>query len=513
MGLLATAFDVMSRRRLAGFEAACAEPVRAQMAVFDGLIRRAASTEWGRRFGYTGIRTPAQFRERVPVTGYEDVAPEWHRAFDGARDVAWPGHVPFFAMSSGTTSGNKWLPVTRDAIRSNRRAGADLVAFMVRRGGAAALAAGRFFYLGGSTTLRRKGQCWGGDASGIMGKHIPFYARSRYLPDPEIGAVSDWEEKLRRIVERYRHADVCALSACPSWAALLFRELCRAADESHAPGKRVGELWRRLSFFVSFGMSFEPYRRALADYVGRDLHYIDTYSSSECGMTAIQDEPGGPLRLIVDNGVFFEFIPAEQAGEPAPPRLHIGEVEAGREYALLISSNGGIWAYPLGDVVRFESLRPPRIAFCGRTQMYLSAFGEHLTLEMLEKAVAGACEKTAATVTDYTVVPRFPAPEAPKPAHRWLVEFGVEPAEPAAFMAAVDNALRASSEDYDTHRQKDFGLEPPALTRVAPRTFYTWMKRKGKLGGQHKVPRVARAPEMLDELLAISAQLGGADSG
>jgi len=227
-------------------------------------------------------------------------------------------------------------------------------------------------------------------------------------------------------------------------------------------------------------------------------------------MTAIQDEPGGPMRLIVDNGVYFEFIPADRADDADPPRLHIGQVETGRDYAVVLSTNGGIWACPLGDVVRFVSLAPPRIVFVGRTRIQLSAFGEHVTLEMIEDAMAAACDAASAVVADYTISPRFPSPAHPKPAHQWLVEFDIAPADAAAFTAALDQSIRRVNEDYDTHRTDDYGLDPPEIVALAPRTFYTWMERKGKLGGQHKVPRVVSSPEMADELLAISRELAKA---
>jgi hypothetical protein len=260
-------------------------------------------------------------------------------------------------------------------------------------------------------------------------------------------------------------------------------------------------------------MAFEPYRPAFDEYIGRPVDYVDTYSSSEGGMTAVQDEPGGPLRLVVDNGVFYEFVPADVAQPPsavATPeggratRLSLAEVEVGRDYSLVLSTNGGIWAYPLGDVVRFVSLRPPRIVFAGRSQINLSAFGEHVTMEMIEAAMAAACRRTEAVVADYTVAPRFPSPGQPRPAHRWLVEFDRPPADPAAFMAAIDSSLRAACEDYEAHRHGDFGLEPPALVAMPPRAFYDWMKSRGRLGGQNKVPRVVRSPEMAEELLALT---------
>jgi hypothetical protein len=505
MGAVARILSWVVERRWKGFEKAAADPAACQRQVLEDLLRRAAPTVWGRQAGAADLRSPEEFRRRVPLTPYETAAPLWHRAFEGARDVTWPGHVRYFAASSGTTAGNKLIPVTADAIRSNLRAGVLLAAVLGRRGGIENLVSGKFLYLGGCTTLHARGRSLCGDASGIVGRRLPFYARGRRLPAPDIAAIEDWEERINQMVRTCLTADVRVMGACPSWAALLFKQLRQAAEAGGRGRTTIGQLWPRFSHFVSYGMAFEPYRPAFEEAVGRPLQYVDTYSSSEGGMTALQEEPGGPLRLIVDNGVFFEFVPADRAADPSPPRLHLGEVEEGRDYALVLSTNGGIWAYPLGDVVRFVSLRPPRIVFAGRTQLQLSAFGEHVTLEMLDAAVAAACRGAGAVVADYTVAPRYPSPGRPRPAHRWLIEFDRPPADPAAFMAAIDAHLRAANEDYAAHRTHDFGLEPPILVPLAPRTFYAWMKQKGKLGGQNKVPRVVRRPEMEEELLGIRA--------
>jgi len=515
MGLVACVLAMDFRRRWRIFERSCARPVESQFAVLRGLLARAASTEWGRRYGFADIRTPEQYRARVPVSDYETAAASWHKAFDGAADVAWPGHVRYFAMSSGTTAaagapgaGNKYLPVTADAIRGNIRAGGLLAACLARRGGSRSITDGRALYLGGSTILIPRGKCLHGDASGIVPRHIPSWVRARSLPADDIRGVANWQEKIDLIVERYLTADVCALGACPSWAALLFKQMLHAAEARGLGRRTIGELWPKLRHFISYGMSFQPYRRAFDQYVGRDIHYTGTYSSSEAGMSAIQVDDAGPLRLIVDNGVFYEFIPAGSAQDADGPRLHLGEVRQAEDYAVLVSTNGGIWALPLGDVVRFESLRPPQIVFAGRTQLQLSAFGEHVTLGSIEKAVAAACERTGATVADYTIAPRYPSPASPIPAHRWIVEFDRPPADQAAFIAAADQSIRRENEDYDTHRTGDYGLLPPQLIPVAPRTFYEWMKAKGKLGGQNKVPRVALSPAMAEELLEISRRLG-----
>jgi len=504
--MVAAALGAYARWKWKALERASADPAASQRQVLRRLLTRAADTRWGRQYGYRDIRTIDDYRTRVPLTPYEQAAPLWHQAFEGKSDLAWPGLVPYFAQSSGTTAHNKYIPVTREAIRSNMRAGAFLLAAMIRRGGGQRLLRGKFLYLGGPTTLRQRGPCLYGDASGITSRHIPRFARRNHLPESDIACLTDWEQKIDRLVERHLRSPIAAVSACPSWAALLFKRMLLAAGGSGGE-TTIGQLWPELSFFVSYGMAFDPYRRAYAEFIGRPIEYVDTYSSSEGGMTAIQEEAGGPLRLLVDNGAFYEFIPAERAGEANPPRLHVGEVEVGREYALALSTNGGIWACPLGDVVRFESLVPPMIRVVGRTQVSLSAFGEHVTMEMIERAMAAACAAGDAAIADYTVWPRYPSNEHPKPLHRWIVEFTRAPADRDAFAAALDRTLRELSEDYDAHRVNDYGMEPPAVLSVTPGTFYEWMKRKGKLGGQHKVPRVARDPAMGEELLEISSGL------
>ncbi len=510
MPVVARTVSFFAERLLRRFDTVSQQPEVAQQGVLDYLVRQGTQTQWGREVGLGEVRTPEQFSQRIPITRYEEASGLWHRAFEGARNVTWPGHVGHFALSSGTTAGNKLLPVTAAAIKSNLRAGALLTAMMMRRGNGGKMFSGKFLYLGGATALRQRGRCLYGDASGIMGSRIPFYIRRRRLPESDVAALSDWDQKITQIVQRHLTSDIRLMSGCPSWAALLFKQLLHEAQTRGLPQKTIGALWPNFSFFVSYGMAFEPYRTAFAQYIGRDIHYIDTYSSSEGGMNGIQEEDGGPLRLIVNNGVYFEFIPADRAHEPNPPRLHIGQVQEGADYALIMSTNGGIWAYPLGDVIRFESLRPPRFRFVGRTQIMLSAFGEHVTLEMIEKAVAAACRQTGAIVADYSIEPLYPSPQRAKPGHRWIMEFDRPPADPAAFMVAIDRSIRAENEDYDTHRTHDFGMDPPVLVAVAPQTFYTWMKRKGKLGGQNKVPRVIRNEEAV-VLLEISQELAAGE--
>jgi hypothetical protein len=490
------------------FEAVSHKPVETQFQVLQELLQTAKNTEFGRKYSFASIKTVEEFRKAVPLVTYENIAPLWHRAFDGDRDVTWPGHIKYFALSSGTTAGNKLLPVSREAIKSNKKGGRLLLSFLIRRAGVNVILDGKFFYLGGSTTLRRRGKSFYGDASGIMGKHIPFYVRSRYLPQPDIARISDWEDKISEILKKYLECNVTVLAACPSWATLLFKQMVEKASEK-GTSRLVSDLWPKFRCFISYGMAFEPYRPAFEKYIGNTITYIDTYSSSEGGLTAIQEEPGGPFRLIVNNGIFWEFVPVDKTSEEQPPRLHIGEVTPGVEYEVIVNSNGGIWGYRLGDVIRFESIIPPRIVFAGRTQISLNAFGEHVTLEMLENAIAEACKRTKTTVIDYTVVPMYPEDKGSKPGHKWLVEFDGPQPDLSLFINIVDSHIRNINEDYDTHRKNNYGMNPPVIVPVARGTFYTWMKKIGKLGGQHKVPRVVNK-QKADEIIEISSSLKSA---
>lgn len=487
------------------FGTATNKPVASQLQVLKELLQSAKNTEFGRKYSFASIKIPEEFRKAVPLVKYENIAPLWHRAFDGDKDVTWRGHIKYFALSSGTTAGNKLLPVSREAIKSNKKSGRILLSFLIRRLGVEAVLQGKFFYLGGSTSLRSRGKSFYGDASGIMGKHIPFYARSRYLPTPDIARIIDWEDKISEILKRYLECDVTILAACPSWATMLFKQMIEKASKKGV-SKLVGDLWSKFKCFISYGMAFEPYRLAFEKYIGKTIHYIDTYSSSEGGLTAIQEEPRSPLRLIVNNGIFWEFVPIDKISEEQPPRFHIGEVTPGVEYELVVNSNAGIWGYRLGDVIRFETVNPPSIVFAGRTQISLNAFGEHVTLEMLENAISEACRRTKTIVIDYTVVPLYPENKELKPGHKWLVEFDGTLPDLLHFIDIVDSNIRSSNEDYDTHRKNNYGMTPPVIEPVARGTFYMWMKKKGKLGGQHKVPRVVNKEEA-DEILEISNSL------
>lgn len=506
------------------FDAEARRPGDCQERMLLDLVRRAAGTQWGRAHDYAGIRTAADFQARVPLTTFEDVRPLWERVKAGEPDVIWPGRTRFFALSAGTTSGSKHIPVTAEAIRANRRAGAFVGALVYRQMGRRDPAGGRFLYLGGSTALKAEGQALIGDASGIMNAHVPLYARPFRLPGGDISALKNWERKVDRICERYLGAPVHVVAGLPSWLIPLFERLIEVGRRRIGTQvDTVSSVWPSLGAVLSYGMAVEPYRQTFERLIGAPVCYIDTYSSSEGGMTAVQDrqENGAGMALLVNNGVFYEFVPPGEADQERPRRYTVAEVETGVPYEVVLSTNGGLWGFRLGDVVRFVSLCPHRLVMVGRTQHQLSAFGEHVIGEELEKAVLAGCGATGAEVADFAVQAVYPRAAEGLPAegeatgdrrisrghHRWYVEFRRPPGDTERFMRAVDEHLKALNEDYAAYRQGDLAVARPELVALSRGSFHEWMRRSGRLGGQFKIPRVLTSAEAAENLLAVSDAL------
>ena len=505
----------MVRRRLRQAARALEDPAGTQERVLLGLVRRAAGTEWGRGHGYKGIRSAADYQRAVPVCRYEDMAPLWHRAFDGARDVTWPGHIRYFTQSSGTTTGaTKLLPLSREAIRANIRSGAVLVGLCEQQAPGADILGGRTLYFGSTTRLERRGPCWLGDASGIMARHVPPFASRLGLPEPDVALLDDWEEKVEAVCTRYLHSPVRSVVGMPMWSLILLRRLLAVARERLGrPVATVRDVWPGLAAYVHFGMSFEPYREQFRQVLGPGVACVNTYSSSEGGMNAVQsvqDDPG--MQLVLDSGAFYGFVPLAELDSAEPTRLTLDEVEVGQDYAILLTTASGIWAYDVGDAVRFTSLRPPKIVFAGRSRVGLNAFGERLIQENLDRAVAEACRAVGASVREFTVTSFFPAIVPPCGGHEWLLEFEGEPPPLQPVLDHIDGHLREARADYKKYRTNDYAIAPPRGVVLAPGTFYEWARRHGRLGGQSKIPRVARSQEMVDELIEVSETLGGTDA-
>jgi hypothetical protein len=471
-------------------------PAATQLRLLRQLVQQAAGTAFGQAHDFGAMHTPADFAARVPIRGYEALKPYFDRVKTGEPDVLWPGRPLYLAKTSGTTSGAKYIPITQASISNHINGAKDALLHYVAATGRARFLDGKLIFLSGSPELERVGGIPTGRLSGIVNHHVPAYLRRNQLPSYATNCLDDWETKLEAIVGETLGQPMTLISGIPPWVQMYFDRLTART------GRPVGEVFPAFDLFVSGGVSMEPYRARLLESIGRPINSIELFPASE-GFLAFQDQPGNPgLLLRLDSGIFFEFVPAERFFEENPPRLTIGEVELGKQYAVILTSNAGLWAYSLGDTVRFVDLQPHRVVVTGRIKHFLSAFGEHVIGEEVESALREAVRQYPETeVTEFTVAPLV-SEEASQPSrHEWLVEFAQPPHDAAGFAAALDAALRQRNTYYDDLRQGSI-LVPLLLTPLPAGAFQQYMKSVGKLGGQNKVPRLGNDRALAQGLLA-----------
>lgn len=472
------------------------------------LLSKAKDTRFGRDHGFARIRSVEDYQRAVPLRRWEDLWRDyWQAAFPRLVDCTWPGTVPFFAQTSGTTTGvTKYIPCTREMINSNRRATMDVVTHHIFNRPQSALFAGRNFMLGGSTALAELAPgIWSGDLSGIAGKTVPLWARPFYFPPRELESITDWEEKIAAFAPASLQVDIRTLGGTPSWL-LLFLEKLAALDPR--AGRRLASFYPNLELLVHGGVSFAPYRAAFAEWLqGSHAETREVYPASE-GFIAVADRGDGEgLRLICDTGLFFEFVPVEELGDTAPTRHWVGNIELGVNYAIVVSTCAGLWSYVIGDTVRFVERDPPRLLITGRTSYSLSAFGEHLIGEELERGVAEAAAAIGSGVADWSAGALYPQRSDELGGHLFIIEFTGGAPEPELldrFAQVLDQTLAELNEDYKVHRTNGFGMSAPVVHPASPGTFAAWMKRRGKLGGQNKVPRIITDQALLDDLRDFS---------
>jgi len=486
-----------ARHRLA--QLARLDPVRAQTAELRRLLRVAAGTRFGRAHGFSGIGSVREYQRRVPLRRYEAFWEEfWRPAFPTLRGITWPTRLPFLALSSGTSSGaTKYLPVSPQMARANSRAALDVLAQHAGHFPNTRLLAGRNLMLGGSTALDRLGGgVRAGDLSGIVAWQVPWWARRRFFPPLDIALIPDWDRKIAAMAPRSLQADIHSLSGTASWLLLFFEQL--AALHPDRP-RRLAAFYPHLELIVHGGVSFTPYREAFAEWLhGSAIRTQEVYAASE-GFIAIQDRgPGEGMRLLLDNGIFYEFVEPDALDDPAAGRHWIADARIGRNYALVLSTNAGLWSYVLGDTVELVDRSPPRVLITGRTSYWLSVAGEHLIGRELDMAITTAAAELGTQVADYTAAALPPGDDG-RPGHLFVVEFSGAVPESVTFGQALDRALAAMNADYRAHRP---GLSPPRIVLVPPGAFADWMRRRGRLGGQNKVPRVV-------ELSALSGDEKG----
>lgn len=484
MGLKAFLSKPLARWTTAAVMRRAMEPEATQRRVLQGLLAAGARTAFGREHGLGGVRDHAGLKDAVPLREYEGFRPYIERIIAGEEDVLWPGRPLYLCKTSGTTSGAKYIPITRASLPNHIHAARRALLAYIARTGNAAFVDGKMIFLQGSPVLDRQGTVPTGRLSGIVANHVPRYLLKNRLPSFATNSIADWETKVEAIVTETMHADLRLISGIPAWVQMYFERLLARTGRA-----TVKEVFPHFSLFVYGGVNYAPYKARMEALIGGAVDSVELFPASE-GFLAYQDQgPGEGLLLVLDKGIFFEFIPAAELGRPDARRLSIGEVEPGVNYALVLYTNAGLWGYEIGDTVRFVSLAPPRVVVTGRTKHFTSAFGEHVIAEEVEGALKEAVQQQPCGVIEFTVAPQA-APREGLPYHEWFIEFATPPADMPGFARALDEAMQRRNPYY-----KDLitgsVLRPLVVTQVLRGGFARWMKARGLNDAQSKMPRLA----------------------
>jgi hypothetical protein len=493
------------KKRMHQIELFIKYPHEVQHDWFMRLIDSARFTEWGMSHGYQGIQSVEDFKRNVPVQNYDTLKPFIDRVMKGEQNILWNSDIKWFAKSSGTTAGkSKFIPVSAEAMEEcHYKGGKDLVSIYCNNNPSTKIFAGKGLILGGSHQINTfNADSFSGDISAILMQNLPFWAQIIRTPDLSIALMDNWEEKIEKLVQVTIHENVSNISGVPTWTLVLAKRILEVTGK-----KNLLEVWPNLELFVHGAVSFMPYREQFRQLIpSNEFHYLDTYNASE-GFFGIQDQSySDEMLLMLDYGVFYEFMPMEEYGKDNPKTIGLEDVELFKNYALVISTNAGLWRYVIGDTVKFTSLNPYRIKVTGRTKLFINAFGEEVIIENTDQAILIACEKTDALIRDYTVAPVYFS-ESENGAHEWLIEFEKVPDNQEYFNEVLDNALKALNSDYEAKRYKNMALRKPIVRTMKEGTFYNWLKSKGKLGGQYKVPRLSNDRNFIEEINHVEKQM------
>jgi hypothetical protein len=469
------------------------------------LVQQARDTQFGKKFGFQKIHTVSAFQESVKIHTYEDMSAYIRRVMEGEQNVLWPTEIRWFAKSSGTTNDkSKFIPVSQEILEDcHYRGGKDILAFYMQNYPESRILSGKSLTLGGSHQINQYNEnSFYGDLSAILIDNLPFWADFIKTPRQEIALMDKWEEKLKHLSDATISENVTSIAGVPSWVMVLLKYILDKTGKSN-----LLEVWPNLEVFFHGGISFTPYREQYRALVPTDgMHYMETYNASE-GFFAIQDDPGkDDMLLMLDYDIFYEFVPVDEIYSSNPKALTVADVETGKNYAMVITTSGGLWRYMIGDTVTFTSLYPHKIKITGRTKLFINAFGEEVILDNAERALKAACDATSALIHEYTAGPVYMT-GASKGRHEWLIEFEKEPVSLGKFSEVLDQTLRSINSDYDAKRYKDITLDLPLVKSLKKGSFYNWFNDKGKLGGQNKMPRLWNDRRYLEEMLLIQEKL------
>lgn len=476
-------------------------PIEVQREWFERLIDEGKSTIFGQHYKFDEVKNYHEYKNKVPLHSYEEIKSWIDRAVEGETSVLWPGETKWFAKSSGTTSDrSKYIPVTKDSLENcHYRGGKDLLAINYKLYPSTKLYNGKHLVVGGSADYHQmRPDSYTGDLSAIIMKNLPWWAEIKRTPSKEIALMSNWEEKIEKLAISTMAEDVTSISGVPSWTLVLLNRILELKGKTS-----ILDVWPNLELFMHGGVSFEPYKKEFERIIpSKTMHYIESYNASE-GFFAIQDQPDGDLLLMLDYGIFFEFIPMDSFnGIDSDVTLEIGEVELDKNYAIVISTNGGLWRYIVGDTVKFTNLSPYRVKVTGRTKHFINTFGEEVIVENADKAVTFACQITNSEIRDYTACPIY-MENALQGGHEWLIEFSKEPADFELFIESLDKRLKEVNSDYCAKRTSNLSLNIPVVHAASAGCFDRWLKQKGKLGGQHKVPRLSNNRIIFEDIMLL----------
>ncbi|XCI74790.1 MAG: GH3 auxin-responsive promoter family protein [Flavobacteriales bacterium] len=497
--LMNSIYEFFVKRRLDQMQPFIDHPVEVQNRLMLDLVYTARDTQIGRKYGFREIKKYEDFASRLPLCKYEDLCPSIERMRRGEADVLWPGKVRWFAKSSATTNAkSKYIPITESCLdKCHYKAGKDMFAIYAHNHPDTKFFAGKNLRLGGSYRLYDYGTLYG-DVSSILVEHLPLWAEWRGTPSKKVVLMSDWESKLKAIVLEVVKQDVRSLVGVPSWMLVLLSKVMETSQK-----KYIDEVWPNLEVFFHGGVSFKPYIEQYKNIFRKDINYYDTYNASE-GFFAIQDQKHSKeLLLLLNHGIFYEFIPMEELDSEFPPVLPIEKAQLNLNYAMVISTNTGLWRYIIGDTVKFTHLLPYRIIISGRTKHFINTFGEELIVENADEALSKACKGTDSIVREYTAGPIYMT-ERSSGAHEWIIEFEKIPTDMSVFCDILDSTLQSLNSDYEVKRYNNMILLPPMIRIARKGLFYDWFKSCCKLGGQNKVPRLANDRTYLDILLQMN---------
>ena len=502
MKLLSPALAAIARMRLWRIQSWIEHPIAAQREVLQDIVTSAQYTEFGRKYNFSKLFTVRDYKKAVPIHEYDDIKGYIMRIMEGEDNILWNTPIHWFAKSSGTTSDkSKFIPVSEESLQDcHYKAAKDVLTLYYNFNRESDLLTGKGLVIGGSHTIHQlNDETHYGDLSAVLLQNTPFWSNWIRTPDLRIALMDEWESKIEELAKNTINENVSSISGVPTWTMVLIKRILDLTGK-----KTLSEVWPQLELYMHGGVSFVPYREQFNQLIGKKIQYLELYNASE-GFFAAQDIPSGEgMLLFLDHGIFMEFMPIEEYGKDEPRTIGLKDVELGKQYALVISTNGGLWRYLLGDTIQFTSLSPFRIKVSGRVKHFINAFGEEVIVDNTDKAIAIASEKTGAIVNDYTAAPVYFSGES-NGAHEWLIEFEKAPPDLQQFTVELDLALQSLNSDYEAKRHKSIALRLPIVKQLPKGIFNSWLKNKGKLGGQHKVPRLSNDRNYIEEILSFTS--------